>query len=191
MEYNEWLISIYDETIKRYKKEHEFKLKKFKELSVKVKIQLILFIVCCLIGFLLNIYGIYKKYNEFLFMGCLVMFMPPTLLLYSQKYDLQYFKDNIEILKQVLESENLNNVEAIERLIKDTSGVLYRINDMLIPKLIINVIGASGITYIINKLGGEVISLVISLFILIITVCLLGYYILRSIPNSKIIKKNT
>jgi hypothetical protein len=197
MNYNGWIMAIYYKYKERYYKKYKNinNKRKFKELKVKEKLILIFYFIFVIIGTALYGFGIVLNNPWAFITGTLFMICPPILLIYFDKFQIEIYKRHARILREVLEEENINTVSVIEKLIKDTSGIFYKIKDGEVNNYIkslssaVGIFGAAfGAGSLLDKLKGE--NRNIAIFIIVIIIFGLAAYIISfTNPNSKKAKK--
>lgn len=207
MDYMGWVLSIYDECIERYNKRHIKKLtdkevvKKFfsKEYLIETVslIVTIFYIVGLIVLIVLYFWGIIKKVEIYLIVGGLVLLISYIPQIYRYELKLEYFKRKLIILSEVLEEENLTTTESIEKLVKDTEGVLDKIKSFdfkFANKLLLTLSGlfaAIGIKNI-NIENQTIKNFIILFFIVLLCIIFIGwilYLILTMIPNSRMVRR--
>lgn len=159
MNYTGWIMAIYDKYKQKYNEKYKNinNKRKFKELKVKEKIVLILYLTFVIIGVTLYGAGIVLNNSLEYIIGTLFTICPPILLVYFDKLQIEIYKRHVRVLREVLEEENINTLPVIERLIRDTSGVLYKIKNgeinnyiKLASSLLFGTVGAALGDYSLN-----------------------------------------
>ncbi|WP_017810900.1 hypothetical protein [Clostridium saccharoperbutylacetonicum] len=193
MKYKGWIIAIYDKYELKYNEKYKNinNKKKFKELSFKKKAEFVGYFTSIVIGAVLYGAGILLNNPWKFVIGALLMIGPPMISIYFDKFKIEVYKRHARVLMEVLEEENINTVSVIERLIKDTSGGLYKINYGEINnyiKLVTSVVGIFGAAFgagnLLDKLNGQIKN--IAIFLILIIICgVTTYLISLEIPKSK------
>ncbi|NMF06568.1 hypothetical protein ACUH7Y_25395 [Clostridium beijerinckii] len=196
MNYKGWIMAIHDKYKIKYNEKYKniYNKRKFKELEVKEKLVLIFYSISVIIGAILYGAGIVLN-NPWMFIcGTLLMIFPPMILIYFDRFEIEIYKRHARVLREVLEEENINTVSVIDRLIKDTSGALYKIKDGVISnymKVFSSVVGtlgaAFGVGNWLDKLKGDYKNIAIFVIVMIIFI-FTAYIISFVIPNSKKVK---
>ncbi|MDU4478583.1 hypothetical protein [Clostridium sp.] len=193
MNYTGWIMAIYDKYKQKYNEKYKNinNKRKFKELKVKEKIVLILYLTFVIIGVTLYGAGIVLNNSLEYIIGTLFMICPPILLVYFDKLQIEIYKRHVRVLREVLEEENINTLPVIERLIRDTSGVLYKIkngeinNYIKLASSLFGTVGAAlGARNLLDKLNGNAKNVAIIIIVIIIFVLAI-YLISLQLPNSK------
>lgn len=194
MDYNLWVLSIYDEYKKEY--ERQFPQKKFidkvKELSMCNIILLFVYISVVIANTVFCIDGLSKNNFEYLFLGLFADLFITTLINSQIKVDFQDYKKRLKVFEKILIKENLNDIELLKKFQKDTSGLLNKIMNRINEKninLFLTFIEALGATYIIKIL--DINFILISGFLIIMGgfILYLIYSIIIEVPNNKYQKK--
>lgn len=207
MDYMGWVLSIYDECIKRYNKRYLKKLTN-KEVIRKVfnkeylvetisLIMTIFYIVGLITLMVLYFLGIIKRIEVYLTVGGLVLLISYIPQIYRYELKLEYFKRKLIILSEILEEESLTTTESIEKLVKDTEGVLDKIKSFdfqLANKFVLTLSGLSAAIGIknINIENQTIKNFILILFIVLIFIIFMAwitYLILTMIPNSRIVRR--
>lgn len=201
MNYEDWIIIIYD----RYKKKYSEKYinnnkstKKFKDLNIWERIKLILYFMFVISGGIAYLIGINLNIPIFFVIGVLFTIVPPMIIVYTIKFKLEDYKRNVHVLREVLEEENINTIPVIKTLIKDTDGILYKIKDgeannyiklmSFVGGLFGVLFGAAfGVSNYLEKLKGENNNMATILKVIILIMVIVGvfYIIRRMIPENK------
>ena len=194
MDYNLWVLSIYDEYRKEYEKkfpQKKFK-DKFRELSKLKKTILILYIIMIIGDAILCLYGINKNNSGIVFLGVFMDFIITAIINSQLKVDFQEYKKRLKVFEEILIKENLNNIDTLKKLEKNTSSIVNNIFNKINKEsiaLISNIIQGVGIIYFLKKLGSKIILNIMALIIIIVLLAYLIYLIVISIPNNKYTKK--
>lgn len=194
MDYNLWVLSIYDEYTKEYKKKFpQKKLRdKFRELSNFKKFILGIYILGTFINMIFCLYGINKNSSIIVMLSILIDLII-TIIMNSQiKVDFQEYKERLKIFEKVLIKENLNDIEMLKKFEKDTSGILNNLLNKINKEnveVISAIIQGIGIVYFVKKLGTKIIINIILFIIIVAFLTYLIYTIVINIPNNKYIKK--
>lgn len=194
MDYNLWVLSIYDEYTKEYKKKFpQKKLRdKFRELSNFKKFILGMYILETFINMIFCLYGINKN-NSIIVILSILIDLIITIIINSQiKVDFQEYKERLKIFEKVLIKENLNDIEKLKKFEKDTSGILNNLLNKINKEnieVISAMIQAFGIVYFVKKLGTKIIINIVLFIIVVALLAYLIYTIVINIPNNKYIKK--
>ena len=194
MDYNLWVLSIYDEYKKEYEK--QFPQKKFmdkvKELSMCKILLLIGYISIVILSTGFCIYGLSKNNFEHLFFGLFVNLFITTVINSQIKVDFQDYKKRLKVFEKILIKENLNDIELLKKFQKDTSGLLNKIINTINEKnmnMFLTFLEALGITYIIKILDINFILISVCFIIMGVFILYLMYSIIIDIPNNKYQKK--
>ena len=201
MQYKWWITAFYDEYCERKKEleknRHErFTLKKFlKALLEKENRLLLIFMICVLIISILFIVGIIDPvgYVILLFSSEILMLLPESYR-NSKKIRLSYYKENINILIDILVEEGLYDTEIINRLLEDTGGIFYKIKSgsMNYVKSIILVITSIPIALGIKgelNLEFKTIIVITIVVIFILSVIVWVYFLIKSLSFTDSYKK--
>lgn len=202
MNYKDWIIMIYDRYKKKYNEEYlnnnKKSTRKFKDLNIKEKLKLIFYFISVISGGIVYFIGIIFNIPIIFLIGVLLMIIPPIIIIYTIKFKFEDYKRRVRVLREVLKEENINTVPVIKILIKDTSGVLYKIKDGEANnyiKLVSFVGGAFGLVFgaafgasnYLEKLKGENNNMA-TMFKIVILMMIIGgmiYIIRRMIPGNK------
>lgn len=192
MDYDGWLLSIYDKYKEKYNEKYPNERLKFKEISSKNKIKMVYFFAVLFVGLFVLGYAVYYKNVQATFISILLIVLGPLLVMYTNETKLNKYRNHIDVLYNVLADEKLNRKTQIEDLAKDTGGISYRIKitdaDKVL-KLITSLLGAASITYLFNKVTSDILILIISLVIMIVSIIWVIYSILLMVPNSRLERK--
>lgn len=207
MDYMGWVLSIYDECIKRYNEKYTKKMtwkEVFKKISSKENrydaialFILVLYIVGIIAITILYFLGVIKRVEEYLIIASLLLAISYIPQMYRYELKLDDYKKKLTVLLEILDEESLNTVESIERLSKDTEGILNKIKSSKfdsINKFILTVSGLSAAIGVKNiNLETQTIknSILIVLAILIFSAFIIWvvYSVLTTIPNSRITRR--
>lgn len=199
MNYSDWVLSIYDEYRKkcRESKDNNYNFfKEFKYLETILKFKLICFILVMIIGIGIYVYGMILKKVDIYILGITLVIIPPTIVYYMGKLSLQYYKENKNILEEILKVEGLNNEIAIKELIKETEDFFSRFNSSRIAiliKSVLSFITVLGPTYILSKIDDQIIiNILIIIFIIIFITTIFGsliYFMISNISGGKIARR--
>lgn len=201
MDYMGWILSIYDECEKRYKKNQiknkingpkDFLKRCLKKENIYASFLLATLIIgmtCILFLYLIGILKNIQYYMLFLIVGFELGIIPT---LYQYEPILDEYEKKITILVEILEEHNLNKKEIKKLLLRKTRSVLYRTKTIVIS-LIGTLVSSSGLFKYVIEINKEEIKTVITTLIigLLILVILLSivYQIAIVIPNNRIIRK--
>ncbi|MGM9978162.1 MAG: hypothetical protein ACI33J_05140 [Clostridium sp.] len=194
MNYNLWVLSIYDEYRKEYQKQFPQKkfIDKIKELSMYKMILLIGYISIVIVNTVFCIYELSKNNFEYLFFGLFVDLFIATLTNSQIKVDFQDYKKRLKVFEKILIKENLNDIELLKKFQKDTSGLLNKIINSINEKninIFSTFLEALGITYIIKILDINFILISVCFIIMGGFILYLMYSIIIEVPNNKYQKK--
>lgn len=195
MNYSDWVLSIYDEYRKkcRESKDNNYNFfKEFKHLETILKLKLISFILVMIVGIAIYVCGMILKRVDIYILGIILVIIPPSIVYYMGKLSLQYYKENKNILEEILKVEGLNNEMAIKELIRETEGFFSRFKSSRIAiliKSVLSFITVLGPTYILSKIDGQtIINILIIMFIITIFGCLM-YFMISNISGGKIARR--
>ncbi|GEM_PF-6367787 len=202
MQYKWWVIALYNEYCIREKELKKDKRKKitlkkfFKSLLEKENRLMLIFMVCVLIISILFIIGIIEpvKYWILLF-STEMLFLLPESYRNSKKIRLSHYREDINILIDILIKENLYDIDIINRLLEDTGGVFYKVKNgkMGYLKSIIVIITSIPVTLGFKaKLNLELKAYALILFIIIFIVVFIIWinYIVKELPFTDSYKKD-
>ena len=192
MDYNLWVLSIYDEYRKEYQKQFPQKKFKFRELSNLKKVALVVYILIVIIATIFCLYGLNKNKFAYLFLGLFMDLFITTIVNSQIKVDFQEYKKRLKVFEKVLIKENLNDIELLKKFQKDTSGLLNKIINSINEKninIFSTFLEALGITYIIKILDINFILISVCFIIMGGFILYLMYSIIIEVPNNKYQKK--
>ena len=194
MDYDLWVLSIYDEYKKEYEKQfpHKKFIDKLRELSILKKCILGIYFFGVFINMIFCIYGINKNNSNVVVLSLLIDLIITTIMNSQIKVDFQEYKKKLEIFAKVLEKEKLNDIELLKKIEKDTSGILNNLFNKINKEnieVISAIIQGIGIFYFIKKLGTRIIINIILFIIIVAFLIYLIYTIVTNIPNNKYTKK--
>lgn len=211
--YEGWMISLYefyeDEYKRYYQVNNEKFFKKVKRVGVKralkdlfyfpSKWKMIGFVIYCIseiFALITYLIGFIKDDQSIVFIGIVLMIIPPLILVNTTKYSIYSYEKNIIVLKKILMQKKIDSDKKIERLIKDTEkymdrskifAYIFQLIQISIPGIKL-LLGDSQITtqysVVINNFidnNSEVISLIIIISIFIIGI----YFMIINRPEGK------
>lgn len=190
MNYKGWIDAIYDKYQKRYEYLYIKRtfLEKFKLLDKKIKRNFIIYMIGFIITMAIYIGGMfYNNYSAISF-AMLFLLVLVIWIKHTTKFPLELYKRDIRILKDVLTDEGIYSVEIIEKLIHDTSNLMYRlINGDLsnVVKFLSAILGSVLLKTILDKtsINSIVVFLQGAIMLLILIASICGIY--SAYPNSR------
>ena len=191
MDYKEWIVAIYDQYLDKYFDQYpdEKKRVKFKDIPLKNKLKMLYVISTAVLGFYLMFVSL-NDYNFYLFLlGMGFTFIAPFFVMYTADLKLNTFTKHLDILKKVLDEQNLLTHDKIKILAKETGTIFYKISNSNLEwfiKLVPGLFGTAALSALIPNLSKNVAILILSGTILLLELIYLGYTILTFVPNSRI-----
>ncbi|MFW2491696.1 hypothetical protein ACN077_24530 [Clostridium chromiireducens] len=199
MNYKGWIMNIYGRYEQKYKEKYigNKNTRKFRDLNIVGKLIMILYFSFVIGGSISYFIGIFLNNAVISIVGIVVEILPPIILIYKTKFKQEDYRKCVCTLREVLEEESINTIPVINRLIKDTAGIMYRIKDGEVNNYIklLTFASASGLAFgisdYLNKLEIRNNNTIIIIKMLIVMTIIGGIiYILRLIvPGSKYAKQ--
>ncbi|QGH20887.1 hypothetical protein [Clostridium butyricum] len=192
MSYKGWIISIYETYNHKFNEKYKNinRKKKFRDLEFKQKLILTIYFTCVFSGAVIYGWGILRNNLLQYVIGMLFMICPPIVIVYFDKYQIELYKRHARVLKEVLEEENINSISVIERLIEDTSGILYKVKNGEINNYIkaisslVGIFGAALGANLLENLNGNAKK--IAIVLIVITIFMLALHLISlQVPNTK------
>jgi len=201
MDYKGWVLSIYDEYIKRYNKKYNVLEKKvkfkdaidnmIKKENRPVAIILMIFMISVIIIVVLALLGIIKNIEVYLMSEMLGVSI--IAYFYNHKYetDLKTYHRHVDVLREVLEDEGLYNERFIRKLRSYTGGIFYKINEKIrgVIKGGIGIASILGLNYTSTKVDKDFALIILVVIAMILVIAYYVYMYLISMPNSRVIRK--
>lgn len=197
--YEDWIISIYNEYLKRYNITREKITWKqvFKKLASKKNRKVViwygLYILCSIVTMTSYAFGINKIIPEILLMIFTVIFIWTIFpIIYANEIPLIKYEERINIIKDIMKEHKLFKEDIIKELIRETGSIPEKIglkSDLLGKTyLIITTLGAIKGMFNIDISNKQLISvIIIGIFIII----LLGILIFVIVNLMLIFLKNS
>lgn len=205
MDYMGWVLSIYDECEKRYKKKYENQnktigffnqIKEFFKACIKkenryITVLLGILLLGMFIVVILYYFGVISN-MEYYFLIPIILFLLGIIpVLYKYELTLENYEEKINILIDILNEHKLNNLKIKKQLLKSTRGILYKILSIAIGS--VGILGQSGIMkYVVDYMKDKMemaISLFVILALFILPTLYIVYVVIINIPNNRILRK--
>ena len=199
MNYKDWIIIIYDKYKKKYNEKYinDKRIIKFKDITTIGKLIIIFYFTFVIGGGISYFIGILLNNLIISIIGIVAEITPPIILIYKTKFKQEDYRKCVCTLREVLEEENINTIPTINRLIKDTAGVLYRIKDGEVNNYIklSTFISASGLMFGVSNYLDKIeiknnnVVVIIEIFIVMAIIGGIIYILRMIIPGSKYAKQ--
>ncbi|MDC0803504.1 hypothetical protein POG14_15045 [Clostridium paraputrificum] len=190
MTYRGWIDAIYDKYQKRYEYLYPKRTlwEKIKSLNKKNKINFIIYIVGFVIAMFLYVLGLFVDNNILTVLGFVILICLVPWLKHVTKFPLELYRNDIRILKEIMKDEGIYTVEIIEKLIKDTSNIAYRLlnGDLSnVVKFLSAILGSVLFKALIDKTSVDLIIYFLqgAIAVTIVIACIYGIY--SAYPNSR------
>lgn len=195
MSYMEWVLSLYDEYVRRYDErypEEKFKFRNIRNMNWKNRLKLMYFVFGYIMAIILNVYGSYIKNMNVVGIGLLLTFVLPYTVIYTLDRSIDKLKKRIQILKDVLQEENLLSYKKILKLTNDTGSTVYKLLNSNLEKLvnlIISFLGTTLFINIINNITSITMEVILLGIVFILEFVFAIYSFLSIVPNNRITRK--
>lgn len=197
MQYKWWITALYDEYEKRKKEQQKNEHKKItlKEFMKKENRAVHIFMICVFIISILFITGLINEmYYWILLLLTEIVIILPESYRNSKKLNLNIFKEDVQILKDIMIEEGIYDISIINKLLENTGGFLYKIeNDkMNYLKYIIILLSSIPITFgakIKVSLDLEIYLVIAFILLLILGTIIWISYIIKSLSFTDGYKK--
>ena len=140
-------------------------------------------------GFMVMYFSIHYKNLKMFLIGMTLSFTAPFFVMYTADLKLKEFTKHTDILKEVLDEQNLLTHDKINLLAKETGNLYYRVSNTNLDwfaKLIPGVLGTATAGAIIANINSGIILLIFSASILILEFAYLIYSFFMFVPNSRL-----
>lgn len=166
MTYKGWIDTIYELYIeeKYYYKEKKSLVRLIHSLNKNMKIKLIICFMGYIFGMGFYVYGLFYNRKTIFFFGIIDIVL---VMLYSKKvtkFTINDYKYNINILRNILKKESIYSIAVIDKLIKDTSSIFYRLLNGDLSNLIKIITGILSSVILKVFIENTSIELLISIF---------------------------
>lgn len=201
MDYNGWVLSIYDEYRKRYDDKYEIKLSKWKRFKRIIKVaftkkNVFPFMTITLYGILLAVILILltlkvintKSFINIFSSGTLLYILCFSPYMYKNEPELQSYCSRIEILRNVLKEQNIYNRDVIVELKNHTGNIFYKLGNFTMNVLIAAGFTA-GIGEFLRRSDIQFFTYAVTVIIVAVIAIYSVYSIVTAIPNNRIVRR--
>ncbi|WP_291571449.1 hypothetical protein [Clostridium sp. UBA4548] len=201
MDYKGWVLSIYDEYVKRYNEKYNAKEEKVKLKDVisimkrKEKragsIAIILFLLSIILLMGLSLFGKIENAEIYIMAEVLCAFLIAYFYNYKHEVDIQTYHRRVDVLREVLIDEGLYNEGFVRSLRSYTGGIFYKISEKIrgVIKGGIGIASIIGFNYTFIRSNNDIVLLIVAIMAIVMTIAYYAHIYLICMPNSRVIRR--